>query len=650
MQKHHILSIIVLFLSQFNLKAQDPFICKGDFYLALSQNGGNSNFFRVEIDAISGDITFNQLPNTGDDMVNSLGYRITNNLIYGLNPTSFRLYIIDANGDTYFQKQLALGQSGFYTAADIMPSGDTMVIVGAQNFVSDELVFVDLNDPDYGFSSIPLVYPNGGQMLTTDVAFDPLTGLLWGFDALNNRMITIDPQTGNVDNTTFPIQNNVGAIGAMFFDPFGNLFGYGNPPSTNNATQFFRVNKTTGNITLEATGPLATGKDGCSCPYTIKLQKTVYPEIAFPCTEVTYSFEIANLSGEAQFDAVFSDTMPTNLTITEILQNPFDGDLSGVGTNILTIENLTIPVGIDSLIVKVYIEEGAEGFYKNQAKLVGLPEFLGGETCSDNPNTLVNNDSTCLEVLPLFVDLNNDTIGICNGEEITLFAEELEGVNINYEWNTGETTPTISLNSEGLYAVTVTSGCETVFDSIFIIEGLIDIEFPNDLTIELGETIDLAPTILSGTPFTYFWASNLPETIECLGCPTITVRPFFDATYSVLVTDEFGCEDMDSLQIKVDKNRNVFIPNVFSPNSDGFNDVFYLYSKGIIDIKYFRIFDRWGNLVFEKEAGKTNDPTFSWDGKFKGKTLNPSVFVYVAELEFLDGLSFVYKGDVQLIR
>lgn len=642
------LFITVLFLT--NVQAQEPFVCKGDFYLALSQNGANSNFFRVEIDPITSDVTFNQLPNTGIDFINSLGYRITNNLIYGLNPDSYRLYIIDANGDTYFQKQLALNQNGFYTAADIMPSGDTMVIVGANNWVSNELVFVDLTDPDYGFGTIPLNYPNGGQILTTDVAFDPLTGLLWGFDALNDRMITIDPETGDIDNTTFPIQNTAGAIGAMFFDPFGNLFGYGNSPSTDIATQFYRINKNTGIITLEATGPVATGKDGCSCPYTIKLQKTVYPEKAFPCTEVTYAFEIANLSAETRFNVNFSDVMPPNLTITEIIQNPYQGNLSGLGTNVLQVEDMVIPVGIDSIIVKVYIEEGSAGLYKNQARLTGLPSFLGDETLSDNPKTLVNNDSTCLEVIPIFVDLENDTVGICNGEEVFLNAEELEGLNVTYEWNNGATTPDLNINSSGLYAVTVTSGCETVFDSIFVSEALIDIELGADLNIDLGESIQIQPNILTGTPFSYFWESDLPGTLDCNNCPIVNALPYFDATYIVTVDDVFGCMDKDSIQIFVDKTRRIYIPNAFSPNFDGFNDQFFIQSKGLVNINYLRIFSRWGSLVFEMETGITNDPTFGWDGKFNNRAMNPGVFVYVAELEFLDGVKKIYKGDLNLVK
>ncbi len=645
-----ILTFILSLLFFAPLQAQESFVCKGDFYLSLAADGINSDLFRVEIDDVTGAVTFNQLVNSTGDLVNAIGYRISNNLIYGLHPSNFDLYIVDATGSSFFQQNMPFNQGSFYTAADILPSGDTMVFVGAQGFSSNELVFVDLNDPDYSFESMPLDGTNNTNFLTTDVAFDPLTGVLWGFDAVTQRIITIDIETGIVDNSSFPTQNVAGALGAMFFDPFGNLFAYGNGPNEDDATRLYRIDKITGLLSLEATGPVASRKDGCSCPYTVKLQKSVYPEISFPCTEVNYSFEIANLSGQTQTNMTFSDIMPANLTIVEILQNPYAGDLTGIGTNILEIENMIIPPGIDSIIVRVYIEEGSEGIYKNQAKLTGLPSFLGGETVSDNPNTLVNNDSTCLEVIPIFVDLDKDTIGICNGETVLLNAAELEGLNVTYQWSTGDTTASLSINEPGLYTVTVSSGCETVFDNSYVTETLIDIELGEDIFLDLGDSVRLIPDVLTGVPVSYAWETNLTETLNCPSCPELTVSPFFDTDFLLNVIDAFGCTDVDSLQIFVDKTRRIFIPNAFSPNFDGVNDFFYIQGKGFVNVNYFRIYDRWGELVFENKMGQINRNSDGWDGRFDGRELNSGVFVYVAELEFLDGIKEIYKGDVTLVK
>jgi len=246
--------------------------------------------------------------------------------------------------------------------------------------------------------------------------------------------------------------------------------------------------------------------------------------------------------------------------------------------------------------------------------------------------------------------LNNDTIGICNGESTFLNAEELEGQNVSYEWSSGDTTSSLTINEPGLYSVTVTSGCETVYDSTFVTEALIDIDLGEDIILDLGDSISLLPDLLEGIPISYSWGSSLPETLICPSCPEVTVGPLFDANYSVSVNDAFGCTDIDSLQIFVDKTRRVFIPNAFSPNFDGVNDIFYIQSKGIVNINYFRIYDRWGELVFENENTQTNTSSAGWNGRYKDKYLNGAVFVYLAELEFLDGITAIYKGDVTLIK
>jgi len=281
-----ILTAILILSFIVSSQAQEPFVCKGEFYLSLAEDGVNSTVFRVEIDAETSAVTFDPLMNATNDLFNAVGYRLTDNLIYGLHPSNFTLSTVDATGSRFFQKTMPFNSGNFYTAGDIMPNGDTMVFIGAQGFASNELVFVDLNDPDYSFVSEPLTSVNGANFFTTDVAFDPLTGTLWGFDAVTRRIVTIDIESGIADNTTFPVQNAAAQLGAMFFDPFGNLFAYGNAPNEENATRFFSIDKNTGLLTLEATGPVAERKDGCSCPYTIKLQKSVYPEVAFPCTEV----------------------------------------------------------------------------------------------------------------------------------------------------------------------------------------------------------------------------------------------------------------------------------------------------------------------------------------------------------------------------
>ena len=99
------------------------------------------------------------------------------------------------------------------------------------------------------------------------------------------------------------------------------------------------------------------------------------------------------------------------------------------------------------------------------------------------------------------------------------------------------------------------------------------------------------------------------------------------------------------------QDKEVFIPNVFSPNFDGTNDHLLIMTKSnVTAISRMEIFDRWGNAVFAKSNLLPNDPASSWDGTWGGKPLNPGVFVYRIVVDFIDGSQAVFQGDITLIR
>ncbi len=96
---------------------------------------------------------------------------------------------------------------------------------------------------------------------------------------------------------------------------------------------------------------------------------------------------------------------------------------------------------------------------------------------------------------------------------------------------------------------------------------------------------------------------------------------------------------------------NVFVPNVFSPNFDGINDIFYIQSNAEISrVTFFRIYDRWGGLVFENFDFPANDPVHGWDGTVKGKMMNPAVYTYFGEVQTTSGEIRIIQGDVTLVR
>jgi gliding motility-associated-like protein len=133
--------------------------------------------------------------------------------------------------------------------------------------------------------------------------------------------------------------------------------------------------------------------------------------------------------------------------------------------------------------------------------------------------------------------------------------------------------------------------------------------------------------------------------------PGISVKPNSNTDYTVVVKNAGGCSAQDRVTVYVICNgANVFIPNTFSPNGDGVNDIFYPRGSGLFKIQTLRIFNRWGQVVFEKNSFDANDVTAGWDGTFKGARLNPDVYVYTIDIICDNNSILVYKGNVALIQ
>jgi gliding motility-associated-like protein len=104
--------------------------------------------------------------------------------------------------------------------------------------------------------------------------------------------------------------------------------------------------------------------------------------------------------------------------------------------------------------------------------------------------------------------------------------------------------------------------------------------------------------------------------------------------------------------IRVDNRPSIYIPNAFSPwREDGNNDIFMIFAKPgqVAQVDKFQIFDRWGDMVFSDQNFQPNDPSHGWDGRHRGKLMNPAVFVYYAEIRLIDGRVLLFKGDVTIV-
>lgn len=122
-------------------------------------------------------------------------------------------------------------------------------------------------------------------------------------------------------------------------------------------------------------------------------------------------------------------------------------------------------------------------------------------------------------------------------------------------------------------------------------------------------------------------------------------------SYMLSVRDELSCS-VDSVFVLNEGRCPIFIPNVFSPNNDGVNDYFQVYTNGDPGtiVKQYQIFDRWGELVHDARNLSPNSSIGYWNGTFRGESMEAGVFIYIIEIVYADGFTEIVKGDVTLIR
>ena len=127
-------------------------------------------------------------------------------------------------------------------------------------------------------------------------------------------------------------------------------------------------------------------------------------------------------------------------------------------------------------------------------------------------------------------------------------------------------------------------------------------------------------------------------------------KPLHTIIYSAYGVDSAGCRALDSVTVNVVKPRFVFVPTGFTPNGDFVNDRLTIRGKEGTKIITFKVYDRWGELLYEAQDFKINNDDFGWDGKFKGETMTSGMYVWYMEVEYIDKEKEIIKGNTSLIR
>jgi len=276
--------------------------------------------------------------------------------------------------------------------------------------------------------------------------------------------------------------------------------------------------------------------------------------------------------------------------------------------------------------------------------------------CDDNDPNTVNDEQTVLDCdgsicIPCAGTLCNLQSNIqdpiasldCQSIDNGVILEGLgssTGTTISYEWIFNNTVIgteiTQEVFEEGIYTLRVIdnlTNCEessnfeftfpsVEFDPVFIIN--------HEICSGQSDGSILIDTVTGGqAPYLFALDNN-----------TFTTSKTFNR-----------CISSDQITISVNKIRRIFIPNTFSPNNDGINDQFMIYAGSAVKVIHnFKIYNRWGATLFAANNFLPNDTQVSWDGNFRGKAVDPGVYLYSLEVEFADGRRQMISGDITLTK
>ena len=206
----------------------------------------------------------------------------------------------------------------------------------------------------------------------------------------------------------------------------------------------------------------------------------------------------------------------------------------------------------------------------------------------------------------------------------------------------------------GYYPIVVqdAKGCEFETEVIINEPNQLNVELEPQVTLKLGDSYQIN-TLVSLPLSEIDQVSWFPSiNLSCDDCLDPIATPTTTMLYKVRVVTINGCKDEAPILLRVDKRGGIYVPNAFSPDGDGTNDIFMIFSdpESVSIIKSFLVFNRWGETVYEYHDFVPNNPAYGWDGKHRGEPMNPAVFTWFAIVEYIDGREELYKGDVTLMK
>ncbi|MDA9774431.1 gliding motility-associated C-terminal domain-containing protein [Saprospiraceae bacterium] len=262
------------------------------------------------------------------------------------------------------------------------------------------------------------------------------------------------------------------------------------------------------------------------------------------------------------------------------------------------------------------------------------------------------------EGVPIDVFSLLDTTDICEGiNKGEIFIQDVVGGTAPYtfELNDGQESSDFFFVDlpGGDYQVTVTDvdGCTN--EANIVIPEFLDTDFDlgNDTLINLGKFLDITNKLnlndsdISSTEWTFL---NDLLSDDARG---VNFQPIDDGLLVFSLVDANGCIYIDSIKVRILVQEQIYIANTITPNNDNTNDVFFIQGgPSVSHVNNLKIYSRWGEKVFETGKTDINDPSVGWDGTHKNETINSAAFVYITEVELINGKKFVLTGDIAVRR
>ena len=499
-----------------------------------------------------------------------------------------------------------------------------------------------------------------------------------------SNVISLEVGGNNAWNYTWSLDSN-----------FTRIIGYTNPLNANihrNTTYYVRIENEAGCSKIDS---IKVNKDiegvlpnfnfevmNCASNLGIQFNDLSISRDA-PIVEWTWNFGDGNITNAISpfHNYITNGTYPVSLQITNAL-----GCIQTI-SKVLNIEILdtlntnyhsTICVG-DSIILNPNAESNTQYIWDNT--LLGLSDYniampiarpMQNTTYTAQAIRVLNISSNQFDTCAInithsvyidSIDLVLPNINLACLKENTYINIEAIGSNniLTYTWSptalivSGQGSNTIRVNNliggENISVLATSfAGCTQRANTIIQVSnnGLNINLLSNRDTVRQGDSIQLIVNINNAENLNYTWSDNVLSNHNNQGFAIADFNGENHILYTITVSDNNQCTSIDSVYIfaaqSLCQEPYIFIPNTFTPNGDGLNDVLFVRGYNLTEF-HFMIYNRWGELIF-----KSHDQNTPWDGTFKGKTLAPDVYGYYVQCRCEDGQYFEKKGNVTILK